>query len=196
MVKHGIKQKTKKELVIKLYEEGKTTREIAKIVRISFRDIGIIFREYNKEPAPKPPKSDYVQAYQLFAKGKHLIQVFIALDRPFDHVRQYFIEYLELKGMFDFVNVLKNYPSFIRFFVQIAEKMKYGGLFKEDINVLVASLVAPISIRHRKEALEDEVRVLESKKMSMEEEITRLEDNNRSRLSYRPSRFTCLSDGL
>lgn len=186
-------KKQKKELVIKLYEEGKTTREIAKIVKISLRDIGIILREYNKEPEPKPPKSDHAQAFQLFANGKNLIQVSISLDLPFDHVRQYFIEYLELKGLFEFVNVLKNYPSFIRFFVQIAEKMKYEGLFKEDINVLVASLVAPISIRHRKEALEEEVRVLESKKMSIEEEITR-QENIKTKLSYRPSRFTSLSE--
>jgi hypothetical protein len=50
--------------------------------------------------------------------------------------------------MVEFVNILKNYPNFTRFFIQIAEKMKYEGLFKEDINVLVASLVAPVSIRH------------------------------------------------
>lgn len=55
MDSYGINQKTKKkELVIKLYEEGKTTREIAKIVKISLRDIGIFLREYNKEPEPKP----------------------------------------------------------------------------------------------------------------------------------------------
>jgi DNA-binding transcriptional MerR regulator len=191
-----LSKKEKKKLVIKMYEEGYTTRQIAKELRMSLRDIGIILREYNKEPMPKPLKSDHAQAFQLFANGKNLIQVSIALDLPFDHIRQYFIEYLELKGMFDFVNVLKNYPSFIRFFVQIADKMKYEGLFKEDINVLVASLTAPISIRHRKEALEQEVRVLELKKMNMEEEITRLENNNKARLSYRPNRFTSLSDDL
>lgn len=157
--------------MIKLYEEGKTTREIAKIVIISLRDIGIILRGYNKEPEPKPPKSDHAQAFQLFANGKNLIQVSIALDLPFDHVRQYFIEYLELKGILDFVNVLKNYPSFIRFFVQIADKRKYEGLFKEDINVLVASLVAPISIRHRKDWLEHEVNCLELKKRRLEYEL-------------------------
>ena len=164
-------KKQKKEMVIRLYEEGKTTREIAKIVKISLRDIGIILREYNKEPVPKPPKSDYAQAVQLFSNGKSLIQVSIALDLPFDLIRKYFIEYLELKGMFDFVNVLNNYPNFIRFFVQIADKMKYEGLFKEDINVLVASLAAPISIRHRKDWLEHEVRLLELKKKVLEDEL-------------------------
>ncbi len=48
--------------------------------------------------------------------------------------------------------------------------MKYEGLFKEDINVLVASLVAPTSIRHRKEWLEHEVRRLEIQKKTLEDE--------------------------
>ncbi len=34
----------RKEIVIKLYEEGKTTREIAKLERMSLRDIGIILK--------------------------------------------------------------------------------------------------------------------------------------------------------
>jgi hypothetical protein len=189
-------KKQKKELVIRLYEEGKTTREMAKIVKISLRDIGTILREYNNEPEPKPPKSDHAQAFKLLSNGKDLIQVSFALDLPFNLIRQYFIEYLELKGMFDFVNVLRSYPDFTRFFVQIAEKMEDEGLFKEDINVLVASLVFPISIRHRKEALDDEVRRLELEKKGKEEEIRRLDDNIKSKLSYRPSRFTCLSDDL
>ena len=172
-----LSKKEKKELVIKMYEDGKTTRQISKRVRMSLRDIGIILREYNKEPEPKPPKSDHSQAFQLFSKGKDLIQVSIALDLPFDLIRQYFFEYLELKGMFDFANILKNYPNFIRFFLQIAEKMKYEGLFKEDINVLVASLAAPISIRHRKDWLEHEVRLLELKKKVLEDE---LDENNES----------------
>ena len=59
----------------------------------------------------------------------------------------------------------------IRFFVQIADKMKYEGMFKEDISVLVASLAAPISLRHRKEQLQHEINCLELKKRSLEYEI-------------------------
>jgi hypothetical protein len=39
--------------------------------------------------------------------------------------------------------------------------MKEKGLFREDIKVLLATLVPPTSIRHRKEWLENEVRRLE-----------------------------------
>jgi hypothetical protein len=71
--------------------------------------------------------------------------------------------------------------------------MKYEGLFEEDINVLVASLVAPVSIRHRKEWLEHDVRLLELKKKSKEEEITNLDDNINAKLSFLPRRYPCTS---
>jgi hypothetical protein len=65
--------------------------------------------------------------------------------------------------MFEFVNILKNHPNLIRF-IQIAEKMKDEWLFKEDMNVPVASLVAPTSNSHITEWLEHEVRPLELQK--------------------------------
>ena len=86
----------KKELVIKLYEEGKTTREIAKELRISLRDIGIITRECNKEPEPDPPKSSRAKAIQLFSEGKDQVYVLKNLDLKYDEVKQYFSEYLSL----------------------------------------------------------------------------------------------------
>src|SRR6476469_10013738 len=105
-------KKQKKELVIKLYEEGKTTREIAKIVKISLRDIGIILREYNKEPEPKPPKSDHAQAYQLFLKGKTPTQVSIIVDLSYETVNRLYLEFISLNYKSDFVNILRNYPEF------------------------------------------------------------------------------------
>ncbi len=54
--------------------------------------------------------------------------------------------------------------------------MKYEGLFEEDINVLVASLMAPISIRHRKEVLQHDVNYLELKKSRLAYEMDGDED--------------------
>ena len=71
----GLTRNQKKELVIKLYEEGKTTREIAKEVRISLRDIGIILGQHYKEPEPEPPKSNSARAFQMFMEGKDTIEV-------------------------------------------------------------------------------------------------------------------------
>ncbi len=189
-------KKQKKELVIRLYEEGKTTRDIAKIVRISIRDIGIILREYNKEPEPKPQKSDHAKAFQLFLAGKTPTQVSIIVDLSYETVKRWYFEYVSLNYKFDFVKILGNYSGFLRFFIEIAEKMKRGELFKEDVDHMLANLISCRASQHRKEWLEHENRCLKANNKSLTEENIRLEDNIKAKLSYSPSRFTPLSDDL
>ena len=48
-----LNKKEKEELVIKLAKEGKTTREIAEIVHMSLKDIGIILRKITGDEDPK-----------------------------------------------------------------------------------------------------------------------------------------------
>lgn len=74
----------KKKLVIKLYNEGKTTREIASEAMMSLKDIGIIIREINNEP--EPLKSPRARAYQMFSDGQNPTQVSIDLDIKYDEV--------------------------------------------------------------------------------------------------------------
>ena len=67
----------RKEMVIKHYEEGKTTREIAKELRISLREYPVSYwKEYKKkEPEPKPSKSPRAEAFQMFSdSGKLLLK--------------------------------------------------------------------------------------------------------------------------
>ena len=70
-------------------KKGRRTREIAKVVRISPRDIGSILKEYYKEPQPEPPKSKRAKAFQMFSEGKNIIEVSIALDLSYDEAIQY-----------------------------------------------------------------------------------------------------------
>lgn len=191
-----LNKKQKKELVIKLYEEGKITREIAKIVKISLRDIAIILREYNKEPAPKPEKSDHAKAFQLFSIGKSPTQVAIIVDLTYETVKKWYFEFVSLNYKSGFVNILQYYPEFLPFFIEIAEKMKREELFKEDVNYLLANLIYCRASQHKRDWLDHEVRCLELKQMSLIEENTRLEDNNKTRLSHSSSSFTSLSEEL
>ena len=59
----------KKDLVIELYNQGKTRRQIAEIVHMSFKDIADIINEYTGEDTDsvdKPQKSKDAQAFELF----------------------------------------------------------------------------------------------------------------------------------
>ena len=74
----------KERLVLDLYNQGKSTREIAEEARMSFRDIGAILdkaeeeKKTSKEQAEKVSQS--TQAYKLFSEGKSPVQVAIALN--------------------------------------------------------------------------------------------------------------------
>jgi cytidylate kinase len=75
----------KEKLVIDLYNQGKTIRDIAKELRMSFRDIGSILKKASGEKEENQDKeqsllSPSTQAYRLFLKGKAPIETAIALD--------------------------------------------------------------------------------------------------------------------
>jgi DNA invertase Pin-like site-specific DNA recombinase len=62
----------KKALVIELYKQGKTRRQIAEVVHTSFKDIANIINEYIGEDKQvyKAEKSKEARAFELFLQGK------------------------------------------------------------------------------------------------------------------------------
>jgi transposase len=83
-------------LVLDLYNQGKTYREIAKMARISPRDIGVILNKVVEEKTQGKEEQDdaeknqeqqqqrrlclSAQAYKLFSEGKTPLQVAITLN--------------------------------------------------------------------------------------------------------------------
>lgn len=80
-----LSKRAKEKLVVKLANEGKTTREIAKEVRISLKTIGQILTkvtgddEDDKEQKLES-KTDYARAFHMFQDGRPLTEVAIELD--------------------------------------------------------------------------------------------------------------------
>jgi DNA-binding CsgD family transcriptional regulator len=87
----------KERLVLALYNQGKSTREIAEEARMSFRDIGAILdkveeeKKNSKEQAEKVSQS--TQAYKLFSEGKSPVQVAIDLNIREPEVVKFYVEY-------------------------------------------------------------------------------------------------------
>jgi DNA-directed RNA polymerase specialized sigma subunit len=71
-----LSRKEKEELVLDLYfNQNKTYHEIAKIARMSPRDIKPIIDKAIIEKERTQHKTTAVQAYELFSKGKTLLEV-------------------------------------------------------------------------------------------------------------------------
>ncbi|MGB6528868.1 MAG: hypothetical protein WBF33_12240, partial [Candidatus Nitrosopolaris sp.] len=122
----------KEEYVIRLYKENRSIREIAKLMHMSFRDIGAIINRLksqkerekgyitDEEEIDTEPKSKISQAFKLLSEGKSPVDVVIALDLPPDELREMYRQFLELKNMHTLVEVyneMENYlPSLLELF--------------------------------------------------------------------------------
>src|SRR5215208_3828810 len=103
-------RKERERLVLDLYNQGKTYREISKEARISLRDIGLILNKVVKEKkkteglkeqedninSEKNQEQDLslsAQAYKLFSEGKTPLQVAIALNPRESEATKFYKEY-------------------------------------------------------------------------------------------------------
>jgi transposase len=123
----------KEELVKQLYEEGKTIREIAKTVHMSFGPIGNIIRKVTGDSSnDKPTMSKETEALKLFQEGKTSVQVAIILDISSDETEDLYLGYLRLKNLHQLVLIYKDMkyklPSFIKFF----NHLRIAGVKEED----------------------------------------------------------------
>jgi DNA-binding CsgD family transcriptional regulator len=102
----------KERLVLDLYNQGKSTREIVEEARMSFRDIGAILnkaieeKEASKEQADKISKS--TQTYKLFSEGKSPVQVAIALNIREPEVARFYVEYWRPRQLYSLIKFMKS----------------------------------------------------------------------------------------
>ncbi|MDQ6723534.1 MAG: hypothetical protein M3Z01_04630 [Thermoproteota archaeon] len=106
-------------MVIDLANKGKTTREIAKEVHISLKDIGKIIRKATgdedlsdkeeKEEKEKQKRikslSPYAKAFQMFKDKKSRVDVAIGLDSETYVVLNFYADYLRLVRMDNLVKI-------------------------------------------------------------------------------------------
>lgn len=102
--------------LIELYKQGKTIREIAQDVHMSFSSIGAVIRkltgeENSKEDRVEPPnlieQSKETQAFKLFLEGKNSVEVVIQLDIKAEEAETLYIEFLRLSGLDKLVMMYK-----------------------------------------------------------------------------------------
>jgi hypothetical protein len=130
--------KERKKMVIHLnYNQRKTTREIAKIERMSIRDISAILKE---EEARRQKYKDQQQqedlsskAYQLFSEGKRPVQVAIALNLGQPEVTRVYGEYWKLKRRHILNSIYKETNGKLEPFLKLYRLMKEKGMSIEQV---------------------------------------------------------------
>src|SRR5215207_1963847 len=132
----------KERLVIDLYNQGMTIREISKKARMSFRDIGTVLKKASGEKEEKQDSQQQLlspssQAYRLFAEGKTLLEVAIALDLNEFETTRFYEEYLDLKQMYELRMVYKEIGGDIAHFLKLFRILKKERMNPQHIASLL-----------------------------------------------------------
>ena len=192
-----ISRKEKEKLVIQLAHEGKTTREIAKHVHISLRDIGTIIRketgddelattEKQKVDELKKEKekqerlkylSTYAKSFQMFKDRKPFEDVAIELDLDTDTVLFFYEDNLRLLKINWLVKIYKDLKEDFPLFIYLYKRVKEEGLNKHDITVLVKGQQDLKFMEHRVDLFSDFIRGQQLQKQQLEQEIKMLKTN-------------------
>ena len=132
----------KEKLVIKLANEGKTTREIASLAHVSLKTIGQILNKVtgdgeDEKKQDLKTKSEYAQAFKMFKDGLPLEDVVIELDIESPVVLCYYQDYLKLGNMARLVTVYKESKGDLSLFLGLYERIKQERLNKQQLAKLL-----------------------------------------------------------
>ncbi len=163
--------------MIKLANEGKTTREIAKDVRISLRSIGQILNKETgddnevEEKQRLESKSEYAQAFQMFKDGRALEDVAIELDVESPTVICYYQDFLKLVYMRRLVSVYNELKGDLSTFLDLYRRIKKEGLSKQQITELLETPNRLLDLTDKVNLYNDHLRELHTQKINLEKEI-------------------------
>jgi hypothetical protein len=115
----ALTRQEKEKLVLELYSQGKTYRQIAEEARICPRDIKTILNKVVKERESEESLSVSSQAYKLFLAGNSPIEVAIALNLRETDVAQLYKEYWTLCHLHDLTQVYEEIKSDIVYFLNL-----------------------------------------------------------------------------
>jgi transcriptional regulator len=176
----------KEQYVIQLYKENKSTREIAKLTHMSFRDIGIITKKAKLEAEGErgplqedddiKSKSKTTQAIKLFSELESPVEVAIALDLPANQVRAIYQEYWELEGMHGLAEIYEEAKYDLDDLLRLHGIVKLLGVEKQDI-ITALELIKHNqlqTVQRKAGYLRSEINTLEWEKRSSRNQIFEL----------------------
>jgi len=158
--------------VLELYDSGKSTRDIAKTLRMSLRDIsfilkknqvnqGIVINDNVNNNNNKSPNEKATQSYRLFSQGKKLVEVSIELGLRENEASKYFREYLKLKGQDEVYEIYLENKHHIKSLRKLHRVVKREGITTDKMKLGTYKIP---DLQNEYAKLKDEVEAIDYKK--------------------------------
>ena len=169
-------RKEKEELVIKLLQEGKTYKEIAKEAHVSLTLIGSLRKKIEGDDNQPSIRN---RAYRMFEDKKQPIDVAIAFNIDDVETMKYYTEYLHLKREYEFLKIRNELKGEFVQFVNLFEEMKskYYSIddIKEALGIVRNTNIEVIllsNLEHDKQQCQEEVDKLNQELKKLSDEIS------------------------
>jgi predicted transcriptional regulator len=174
--------------VLDLYNQGKTIREIAKEVRMSFRDIGAILNKTVEEKTEGIKQNNNnggeknqehlslsSQAYKLFSEGKTPLQVAIKLNLRESEATKFYKEYWKLKQLYNLNMIYEELKGDIEPFLKLYKLAKRKGMgIKQVVDILATASNDLPAIEKRFNRLRNDISMLQFQKRIDERNLSQL----------------------
>jgi hypothetical protein len=188
--------------VLELYDQGKNTREIAKELRMSLRDIGFILKKgqvnhgivtimddgnNSSNNNNKPANEKATQAYKLFTEGKKPVEVAIQLSLSEKEATRYYTEYWRLKRLYSLYHIYQESKGNISYIMKLCRLAKRHGITADNIEwfvnmVNIGTYNIP-DLQKQYSKLQDEVQVIDHHKVVSKAELDNM--NNQISILHR-----------
>jgi hypothetical protein len=192
-------------LVLGLYNQGKTIREIAKEAKMSFRDIGVILNKAIEEKSEGIKQQDdaeknqeqrlslSAQAYKLFSEGKTPIRVAIALNLRESEATKFYREYWKLKQLHNLNMVYEEIKDDIASFLKLYKLAKRKGIgVRHVVDILAIANNDLPALERRFKRLGNDVSMLQSQKHTCKRNLYQLNNQITSITTFLNSlRLSC-----
>jgi transposase len=170
----------REQCVIELYEQGRTIREIAQEVHMSFGNIGDIIKKVRgdndySDKAMRESISKDTKAFKLFSKGKKPTEVAINLDLGADAVDRLYQQFWRLERLQQLTLAYQEIRHYLPLFLKLFKIMKEQKMIKEqDISNALKYVKEISSLKSQVQQLNQEIQRLEQEKKDTTEYLSAL----------------------
>ena len=185
--------------VLELYDQGKNTREIAKELRMSLRDIGFILKKgqvnhgiatimdngngNNGSNDNKPANEKATQAYKLFTERKKPVEVAIQLSLSEKEATRYYTEYWKLKRLYGLYHIYQESKGDLSYILKLCRLAKRQGVTADNIewfvNMVEIGTCSIPDLQKQYATLKDELEFIDHQKVVSKAEL----DNMNNQIS-------------
>src|SRR6188472_1152852 len=166
--------------VLELYDDGKNTRDIAKELRMSLRDISVILRknqvshgvvitkDNENDNNNKSPNEKATHAYRLFSEGKKPFEVAIELGIREAQVNKFFREFWKLKNLNELYEIYLQIRHYLSSFLKLHRVLKRKGLTANNVewfaNAIETGAIKLPELQNQYAKVKDELEAIDYKK--------------------------------